>query len=285
MIILKYDIYYIIDENIDIINCLNPEEYPELCRLKEKTTVIQHLYAILQRMQAYSRPIWPIGRERYFLFSVGKLREWAMGMNYTGSIQAWQSHKILLQHAGLIQTYIAIGEQTDPILKRIVQVAESKGYRSETLWTTRLYTPTILKQAEHIIREYCEKHINLTHITKNVISRTWSPEIASSLYRSKHIISSVERAVYSCLIQTMNKILDDQEYTTVPMITSETATEFENRYPAIITQQECIAIISKLLEQKRYIFNNNGCEYHPIRKVDRKFNIPDRSNGYIITRK
>ena len=177
-------IWIVIQTNKDTITSLDPEQYPELCRLKQKTTILRHLYALLEHMQTYSSPMWPEGNPTFFLFSIRHLVRWGKANGYTGGVDTWQSHKIFLLHAGLIKTHPVIGEQEDPVLQSIWMSAVKKNQRSETLWTVPFYTPVILQHAEQIAREYHEKHICMTKITKDAVAAAWDQATADGLFRS-----------------------------------------------------------------------------------------------------
>ena len=276
-------IWMIIKKNMEIISTLDPEEYPELCRLKEKTTVMTHLYAIMQHMQTYSTPIWPAVNPSYFLFSIRYLERWGKENGYKGGKDTWQSHKVFLLHAGLIKTHPVIGEQTDPMLQRIWETAVKNNQRSETLWTVPLYVPAVLERAEQIAREYRENHINLTKITKDAIAAVWGQPTANALYRvSDHIISSHKHLVRMYLIQAMNEMIDKRGYTTEAEMRSECL--LMCTVSIDIGEVECLELIEKIMAQKRSLINKEGCEYHRIRKEDKLLGIPNEYKQYIITR-
>lgn len=279
-----YKIYQIIDHNIEIITSLNEEVYPELVALRRKTTIIRHLYDLMQHMLSYSMPIWPTHNRQYFLFSKKQLSEWNKSNGGGGDPVTWQSHKIFLLHAGLIKTHVVIGKQKDPVLQLIWEKAEQKGYRSETLWSVPLYTPTVLNKAEQIALEYRMYHVNKSHISKNTIARVWGQRIADGLYRnSKHIISYEERHVESCLQRAISEMIEKDGFATLEnMFDKGLALCMESGQE---TEKDYKQIISKLLKQKRLLIDRAGYEYHPIRRCDRSYLIPADHKGYIITKK
>lgn len=277
-------IWSIIQNDIDIITSLNPEEYPELCRLRTKTTVLLHLYAIMRHMQTYSAPVWPAEHPSYFLFSVRHLAKWSKGHGWTGGIDTWQSHKIFLLHAGLIKTHPVIGEQDDPILQSIWMRAVNKQQRSETLWTVPFYSEPVLRHAEQIAGEYRENHINLTKITKDAIANVFGQPTADRLYRSSnHVVSAAKKTVLEYLIRVMNQMIDLHGFTSEEEIRSEAVRMCCKETE--IDPDLCAELVSKLMCQKRTIINNAGCEYHRIRQADRKMDIPLDYKRFIITRK
>ena len=277
------DIYSVIKYNEDLLLSFSPEDYPELARLRSKTTIIRHLYDLMEHMRSYSSPVWPVRFRRYFLFSEQHLADWNKKNGGSGDINTWQSHKIFLLHAGLIKTHVVIGDQTNPILQRIWETAVNSGYRSETLWSVPLFTPRVLMHADQIAKEYREKHVNLTHITKNTVTYAWDQKTADSLYRSsKHIISVDEKYVRSCLKEAMEITVADKGFTTLD--------ELADKGLALCmrTKNEEIEYkktIKKLLMQKRLLIDKAGYEYHRIRKRDREYEIPADHKGYIITKK
>ncbi len=278
------NIWIVLQSNIETISSLSPEEYPELCRLRQKTTVLLHLYAIMQRMQTYSAPLWPAGHPSFFLFSIRHLVKWGNRNGYPGGIETWQSHKVFLLHAGLIKTHPVIGEQEDPLLQSIWISAAKKKQRSETLWTVPFYTPELLQHAEQIAREYREKHICLAKITKDTIASAWDQPTANSLFRtSGHVISTAKKRVKENLIRTMYNMIDQKGYTTEAEMRSECLNLCYEDIELDIS--ECRSLIEKLMAQKRSLINDAGCEYHRIRKIDRKLSFPKDHKGYIITRK
>ncbi len=236
-------------------------------------------------MLSYSTPLWPTYNRRYFLFSERHLATWSRANGISGDLTTWQSHKVFLLHAGLIKTFIVIGEQTDSVLQQIWKTAVSSGHHSETLWTVPLYTPQVLKHAERIAKEYRENHVNLTHIRKNIIRRIWGQRMADSLYRSsRHVISAEERYVEHCLIEGIKNNILQKGFTTVEEIYSSglslCVTNSQNPEKLLCYKRT----ITKLLEQKRLFFHKYGYEYHRIRKVDRILSLPAEHNGYIITK-
>lgn len=280
---MKVNIWIIIQINLEIITSLHPEEYPDLSRLMQKTTVISHLYAIMQHMQTYTTPVWPANNPRYFLFSIRNLVRWGKANRYTGGVDTWQSHKIFLLHAGLIKTHPVIGEQEDQFLQSIWMSAVKKGQRSETLWTVPFYTPAVLQQAEKIAREYREKHVNLTKITKDAIAIGWDQRTADRLFRSSnHVVSRIKSQVKQCLKDAMDSMIDLHGYTTEAEMRSEALKQCQENLD--INPTECLELIDKLMAQKRALIRDAGYAYHRIRKIDRQLNIPVTYTGYIITR-
>lgn len=279
-----YKIFYVIKHNTDIIVSLNPDDYPELYRLWTKTSVLKHLYAIMQHMLTYSSPLWPAYSKQYFLFSERHLVEWSIDYGISGDLTTWQSHKIFLLHAGLIKTFTVIGNQTDPILQQIWNKAVSNEHHSETLWTVPFYTTQVLNRAERIAKEYRENHVNLTHIRKNVIHRVWGIQTANSLYRSsRHVISADEKYVEHCLIESVKNNMAHKGFTTVDEIYSSGLELCMKNGNNPEKKTEYKRIMKMLLEQKRFFFSKFGYEYHPIRKKDNCYQIPTGYRGYIIT--
>lgn len=277
------NVYKKIHYNQEIISSLKADEYPELARLRKKTTVIAHLYALMAHMLTYSSPVWPDRGRQYFLFSERHLAAWNRMNGGSGDITTWQSHKIFLLHASLIKTHVVIGEQTDAVLQRIWETAEANGRNSETLWSVPLYTPQVLKKAEQTALEYRENHVNLTHIRKNVIARVWGQRTADSLYRSsKHVISSEERYVEACLREAMKTAIKEKGFTTLEEILSRGLVLCADPHSAQHNYRE---IVRKIMVQKRLLIDSSGCEYHPIRKKDRVYAIPEDHKGFIITEK
>lgn len=278
------NIYLIIRYNQDIIASLNPEEYPELVRLRRKTSIIRHLDDLMRHMQAYTSPVWPEYNKRYFLFSEKHFVDWNKSHGGSGDIMRIQSHKVFLLHAGLIKTHIVIGEQADPILQRIWSTAVAKDFRSETLWSVPLFTPSVLKKAEQIALEYRENHVNKSHITKNTIARVWGQRTADRLYRSsKHIISSEQRFVELCLQNAIQDAVSVKGYTTVKEMCDQCIALCQRTGDG--SRGEYDIIIKLLLEQKRLMIQRAGYEYHRIRNKDRELPIPADHKGFIITKK
>ena len=275
-------IYFAIHANQDILGSFTQDTYPELARIRRKTSVITHLYDLMEYMLTYSEPAWRRTNRCYFLFSEKHLTDWNKSRGGTGDVTTWQSHKIFLLHAGLIKTHVVIGEQKDPVLRRIWTTAVANGHRSETLWSVPLYTPEVLRRAEWIARQYRENHVNLTHIRKNVIVRIWGQYVANSLYRSsRHEISERERLVEICIREVMRTTVRQKGFTTVEELQQCAVVLCMSRQYG--TEQQIIETIKKLMDQKRMLIYSAGYEFHPIRKEDRIFAIPKEYNGYIIT--
>ena len=156
------DIYKIIHINEEIILSLDPIKYPCLVTGCGRAKVLIHLYNLMEHMKSYSSPLLILNNQ-YFLFSERHLAKWNLAHGGSGSVNAWQSHKVFLLHTGLIKTCVVIGNQKDPILQGVWDKAVSSNRRSETLWTVPLYTAEVLEHAERIAREYLENHVNLSH--------------------------------------------------------------------------------------------------------------------------
>ena len=276
------DILLIIEYNLLALDDLRI--YPELYRISRCTKVIVHLLAILHHMQSYSYPVWRHKEQDYFLFSIQHLAAWSQTKGWTGHIAGWQSHKVFLQHAGLIEIYPISGKQKDPFLKSVWQHAIDKGQRPESLWTVPLYTPEVLANADRIAKEYREKHINLSNITRDVILRSWGKRIADRLFRnSHHVLSNDKRAVLSCLKRATLDLIRRKGYTYEEELRSAAAllcAEATNIPACTYTK-----LIVNLMKQKRMLLDECGCEYHPIRKRDRVLALPEGFSKYIITRK
>ena len=279
-------IYRIINHNMGTIASLNQEMYPELTRIGRQTAVMKHLYAIMLHMQSYTSPVWD---KRYFLFSERHLAKWSLMHGISGDLKTWQSHKVFLLHAGLIKTYVVIGEQEDPILQRIWETAMTNGHRSETLWTVPFYTPRVLNKAECMAKKYRENHVNLSHIRKNVIRRVWGRRTAESLYRSTtHGISNDEYFVEYCMTEAIKTQITQKGYTTVDEIYASGLKMCLDKCTGPEGQEkmtEYKRIMDELFDQKRLFFGRHGYEYHPIRKKDSSLAIPDDHKGFIITEK
>ena len=69
------NVYKKIHYNQEIIASLKADEYPELARLRKKTTVIAHLYALMAHMLTYSSPVWPDRGRQYYR---EKCEEWIL---------------------------------------------------------------------------------------------------------------------------------------------------------------------------------------------------------------
>lgn len=278
------NIYSVIKYNENLLLSFSPTDYPELARLRSKTTILLHLYSLMLHMMTYSSPMWSSRNNSFFLFSEQHLADWNKAQGGTGDVNTWQSHKIFLIHAGLIKTNVIIGNQTDPILQRIWETAVTKGYRSETLWSVPLYTPQVLQRAEQIAKEYREKHINLTHITKKAIARAWDQKTADGLYRSsKHVISTEDKYVEECLRIVMKTAVAEKGYTTLDELYSLGLDQCMKSTKSTMGQYE--EIIRKILVQKRLLIDSAGFEYHRIRNRDKEYAIPPDHKGFIITKK
>ena len=279
------EIYQIIKINLEVIVSLNEDTYPELTRLRRKTSVIRHLSALMEHMLTYSMPLWPARNRRYFLFSEMHLATWHKANGGTGDLSTWQSHKVFLLHAGLIKTFNVTAESSDYVLQRIWNAAKKAGRHSETLWTVPLFTPQVLLQAERIAKEYRENHVNLTHIRKNVIARVWGQQVADSLYRTTgHVISQNERDVAKCMKEAIRIMVARKGFTTVDELRTQTL-KLCIRWLGRDQLELYESIIRKLLQQKRQFIHMAGYEYHAIRKENRILNIPREYTGYIITKR
>lgn len=212
----------VIIENKDILQHLDPAEYPELVRLAARTKIIHNLNLIMDHMLTYLCPVWPTANRRYFLFSITHMTSWAKSEHQCKSgNKTWQGYIAFLDDAGLIKRLRVTGPSEDEFLNSIwlktqERTRENRYGRmiSETLWTVPSYTPEVLKHAEEIAALYRQHHINLSHLSKSDMIRLRGSEIADRLYHDHRVISREETLVHDTMVTVINGLIEAKGYTT-----------------------------------------------------------------------
>lgn len=278
---------------LDTIASLDPLQYGNLTWYREHTTVFRHLQGMLELFQSKENPVVTLNGKAYFLFAMEYLKTNA---GCGGTIKAWQSHKIFLTDLGLIETYVVNVPSSNPTINRIWETAQRKKQRCETLWTVPLYTPELLQHADEIAGLYRSAGISVSNIRKTVIVRFRGQDRANWLYWPNcRVIGDNEQMLLRYCNEAIQDGIASKGYTTfrevrermigflIGRLLFRSSQEALADYEEIKREKALTRILDKILENKRFLCVENGCEYRQIRRSDREqYDIPLHLHCWII---
>ncbi len=265
--------------NLCLIEHLNAGTAPTLFRLKEKTSIFDHLRGFMLHMLSYRYPFWPKQQPRFYLFSKQHLQEWCRQQGIPGSIVAWQSHLIFLADCKLITFYRPTGPSDDPVLDSIwkASAARRAPYRhAETLWSVPPYTPERITYAESVAAEYVRCRANLTHLTKEDVIRVRGQAIANQLYLDGRTQSEETQFVWAEAVDSIRFQIKTKNYARIEDTLDDikrAVSEKLRAEPGHLPYEQYGRYFwtkEKLLRSKQSLAATCQCVYRPSTKEERE---------------
>ncbi len=294
---MEMDINLLVTFAIEVLASLDAEVYANLSYFRAKTTLFDHLEAILRMFEGREKPAVTIEGKPYFIFSQAYIRRWAKEeLDSGGTGERWQSHKIVLLDLGLVEKYVVTGPSDIPALNRIWNAATRKNRRPETLWTIPLYDTECLMRAEHIAGIYRNCRVSIAHLRKNTVIRFRGQAQADFLYwPDRRRIGEAEATVLSSCREAIRTAIRDKGYTTFKELKTRVRADLAGRpvFQQMLLQllspdkterkDSYNALLGLILQEKNLLCLEVGCVYRQIRKEDREtLNLPETLRSWFI---
>lgn len=279
------NVYKIIAHNRLLIEKINADEYPNLHRLMEKTTVITKLIGIMECFtERYAYPVYPPVNPKYFIISKEKIYQWCKtNRNLATSTKSWQAAKVLLEDMGLVQIIHVRGKTEDPILDSVFTKAQEKDFATCTIWGFPKYDKDLLHAADEVAGIYFKSQVNLSKLTKSDVRRVRGTEIADKLYHGyASNTNPIEEEVYAEFHRILRENIEQHGYMVANTLLSLLYIIFEEKNA---TDFRYYMAINKAYVQRASLAAQNGYSLHCPRKEDRAhFGIASSFRKWIITR-
>ena len=210
---------------------------------------------------------------------------------------------MFLRIIGLVKTFRAGFNNHDPITDHIMsRIRIIKGSRNISLRTVPLYTEDVLLSADQLAKEFHDKKINISKMTKTDVIQVLGQEAADRYYMSSTKVSSVEAYVdevcfdvlwadietrgYALFDEVMRKakqvVYDDTPLEHAPWEPDFTAEE----RAAFEQMGKYDKAFHKFEERKKAKAEQQGLVYRQIRKEDREaLSIPPEVKSWIFTKR
>ena len=210
-------LYADILNNIEIIEHLDPNEYPFLCQALKSRDMRRHLNSILYNMYSQlmiSRPK-PRMKQKWFLQAKNYLRDWSRECGITGSSFSGQSHIKFMTDADLLEKYVDNSKPTN-----------QKVYRS-----VHPYTKEVLHTADQKAKAYLDAGINLNKFQKSEVIKVSGQKRADHLYFGDgRIISKMQDEVDKAFFDAANRLLNEKKKVLPDEIESIVTEEINRKY-------------------------------------------------------
>ena len=297
----KMKVYADINDNLSIIEHIDPERYPVLSYYSNQI-VFQHLKGLMLNMLSRPFPIWPESNPTFFAVSNNYLEAWCKAQGIGGSSKSIQGSLMFLRIIGLVKAFRPGENYHDPIADNLKKkFKRGKASRAITLRTVPLYTDDVLRYAEERAKPFFDANIKISKLVKTDVSDVLDQEEADRYYQSGFTKSQIERhvddvmlrvleeevqkngyALYEPSLQRAKQIIDSEAAFIFPELFSEPT---EEERVEMHRQNEYYYAFIKFGERKSQKAKRKGLEYHQISKNDReKYNIPPEIRCWIFTK-
>ena len=298
----EQQIFADIDHNLKALESLDPDLYPSLCRLSSMR-VFEHLTGLMECMLSNSAPVWPEHPRRYFAMANSYLKKWFNDHRIQCSVNSIQGSVTFLKDCGLLKAFRTINADQDPTIRAIMNSLKvRKGHKNITLRSVPRYDNDILRDAEKVASIYLDAKVSLTKLRKSDVIRVRGQAKADELYLDGRTISATEEYVHNLFVTVIKELVETKGYATYKDVYDKVETrmwdecafreiEFDSTDRSdedtaeINRRNAYYGCIRKLESSKKWMAEEAGCSFRPIRKADRvELNISEDETSWVFVR-